>query len=286
MKRSAALAADALASQDPSSALAVNCRVFDKEGLGIGVVTREFDTALAKLYVIGAGDLHGDSDGVKRLREVFGWARDNCARVLLTGDMYDFRTRHSVSFEHGASAPAFEIDRVNDLIQEHADMIDGVVRGNHDVRPWRDAGEDPLRRVCRDCSIPYHPDALVILYKFGHASAESKSTRLCYTVFLTHTCRGGRSAGSKLNKLVDLQEVIVADVYLAGHSHDLTTHKSNLIHVDRHNNGLIQRTRAFANCGGQFPYVGYPVAMNFPPSKRGVVRVRLDGRHHDVHLSI
>jgi len=203
MKRSAALASDALASQDPSSALAVNCHVFNQDGLGIGLVVREHPASLAKLYLIGAGDLHGDAEGIRRFREVFKWAREHSARILLTGDMYDFRTRHSKSFEHGATAPAFEIDRVNDLIRNHADLIDGCVRGNHDIRPWRDAGEDPLRRICRDCSIPYHPDALVIIYKLGHNTNEGNSTRVCYTVFLTHTLRGGRTAGSKLNKLVD-----------------------------------------------------------------------------------
>ena len=197
--------------------------------------------------------------------------------------MFNAAIKDSKSHEHGAEALLEEIDRVEELINDYKHIISGCVSGNHDQRVFKTTGEDSLRRICKNAKIAYQPNALVLVFKFGK---NGNGDRLVYSIFLTHTLRGGRKEGTKLQKVVDLRDVIDCDAYLAGHSHDLSTHKGTIIKVDTRNGSLSLKQRVFGNCGSEFGYIGYPVAQNYAPSKRGVVRLRLDGRKHDLHMSI
>lgn len=268
----------------------VNCKDFSHKGINIGYVeinlNEVYKKPLDKAYIIGMGDFHADSFAFNegKLINFFNWCKETNTRVLITGDILEMAVVDSVSFTYGQSTPWQDLSKATDILYRYKDLIDGVVSGNHDERIQKRSGIDVLREFCKYNGIPYHANGLVVVYKLG-VHKGTKNT-FSYTVFVTHTRRGGRTPGSQVNKLVDLSNVIDADIFLAGHTHDLTVRKQAYFSIDSRHHRIVKKTQVFANCGSFHEYVGYPAQKNLPPTKTGAVRIRLDGTKKDVHMSI
>lgn len=261
-----------------------HCKSYYKNGIGIGVVHKDFSKLKNPLRIYAMGDIHGKKEAVEKAEVKLKEAKSEGARVLLTGDILNFATKDSISFYHGAESPQEETERVTKLLHKYADCIDGIVSGNHDERSNKYSGLDTLKTICQSSGIPYHSDALVLLYKIGSVAftraARAETGRndggpVIYKVFLTHSSRGGRKIGSRIAKVVDLQEVIDADIYLSGHSHDITSHRGCKLFISRL--GVIRfKEQVYANCGSFQNYTGYAVTKNFPPAPCGCVIVTLN----------
>ncbi len=197
---------------------AVNCKSFDD--IGIGLVSKDFKGATSPLRLCGMGDIHGSARAVKLVRKELKKVQECGGRVIMTGDLIDNRTKHSISFYHGGEAPMSEIDRIGELFEEFKDNIDTVVGGNHCHRTWKETGEDPLRRLCMTHKIPYHPDAMTIIYRVGkqkcvpHNKAQHPNI---YTVFVSHGSRSGRKEGNKLHVVWESTDVIFHVMVLLAH---------------------------------------------------------------------
>lgn len=259
---------------------AVNCKTF--ENIGIGLVSRDFKGLSSPLRLCGMGDIHGSARAVKLVLEELKKVREGNGRVVMTGDLIDNRTKGSKSFYHGGEAPMGEIDRIGELFEEYKDHIDAVVGGNHCHRTWKETGEDPLRRMCMTHKIPYHPDAMVVVYRVGKQKCTPRNKGQypnVYTVFLSHGSRSGRKEGTKLQKVIDYREVINADIMLSGHSHDLTGHRGSWVDIEKASDTLLLHDKVYLNCGSYQNYIGYPVEKNMSPAPMGCVWVTLG--HHE-----
>jgi predicted phosphodiesterase len=279
---------------DLDNDLSCNCRSFHRRGIGVGVVIKDFTACKAPLMICALGDIHGGSATYKlfdkTLEEV---VKKNC-RVLFTGDLIDNRINQSKSFTHGSESPHLELDMLSKIFEKYSSYIDGIVGGNHDVRTFRYAGEDPIRRLCLQYKIAYHPDALVIIYKVGETSnkkiVKDRGGRhdkgpVIYKIFMSHSNRSGRKEGGKLQKVVDFKNITNADIFLSGHSHDLTSHKGGFIDISQ--KGLLKmKEQMFVNCGAFQPYTGYIVNHNFAPLPNGYALLELNNTESDVKVLI
>lgn len=264
--------------------LSCNCTSFHKRGIGVGVVIKDFTGCKSPLIISALGDIHGDAKIYKKVEEKLKEAREKDSRILLVGDLIDNKTVLSKSFSHGVDSPHTEIDCLSSLFKKFGAYIDGVVGGNHDMRTFKYSGEDAIRRLCLQYTIPYHPDAMVVIYRIGktvnnHISKISGHRKdggpVTYKVFMSHSMRGGRKEGGKLQKVVDYRNITNADVFLAGHSHDVTTHKGGYIDIT-YSGTLAFKEQLFVNCGSFQNYSGYMVANNYPPLPQGMATISLD----------
>lgn len=102
---------------------------------------------------------------------------------------------------------------------------------------------------------------------------------------MSHSNRSGRKEGSKLQKVVDFKNITNADIFLSGHSHDLTTHKGGFIDIS-HKGVLKIKEQLFVNCGAFQPYAGYIVAHNFSPLPNGFALLELNNTKNDAKVLI
>lgn len=255
-----------------------NCRILEAEGLGIG--WREYDLGdRDKCYLIPAGDMHGA--GYDVLSGFLGWAEKNNARAVFVGDFGDIALKGSLSFFYGAPHPKDEVKKAKNLIWKYRHLIDGVICGNHDLRLFKEAGLDFLQEVCEETGVAYHSDALYLVYNIS-----SNGTKQTYRLFFVHGTRMGRRIGGQFNAVEDLDRVIDADAYFHAHAHGLGTSKRRKVDYDKKRQTLYWRKIHYTLTGQFAPYEGYTVRRAYAPAAIGCPRVRLDGKRHDLHISI
>jgi len=235
------------------------------------------------------GDWHADCEGFneEKLIRMLEWCEKTNTGLMLTGDLHNFGIIDSVSFTYGTSLPTVDYSVAGQILSRYKHLIYGIVSGNHDDRIFKRVGIDPIKLFCEKEDIPYHTNGIIISLKLGKLPNRTQIQPYSYNVFVTHTTGGGRTIGAKINKVHRLQNVVQnADIYLGGHSHDLSGTKVKRITIDMAHQRLISQVKGFANCGSYMEYVGYPAKMNLEPTATGAVRVRLDGTKKDFHLSI
>lgn len=266
-----------------------NCKSFNHIGIGIGVVKYNYTAIETNLKIYAIGDIHGGEDAVNKAELKMKEAVGTGARIVLTGDLLNYAMKDSVSFYHGAESPQVETERITALISKYAKNIDGVVSGNHDQRAFKYSGLDTLKSICLTNNIAYHSNCLLLVYRVGAASGcrqhRNDKGPLIYKIFLTHSSRGGRKVGSKLAKIVDMNEIVESDVYLSGHSHDLSSHRGSKIYAS--NKGILRKKdQVYVNCGSFQSYQGYAVAKNLPPAPTGCAILELNCSKFEVKMNV
>lgn len=270
-----------------------NCKTYDKAGIGIGSIVYDYTGVKKPLKVYVIGDIHGGHEAVQKAEVKIKEAVSEKARILFTGDLLNYAIKDSVSFYHGAESPQIETERIKKLFKKYYKNIDGVVSGNHDQRSFKYSGLDTLKTICQDFGIAYHSNALVVIYKVGawlcsgHRLVRNRHDKgpVPYKIFLTHSSRSGRKVGGKLAKVVDLQEVIDADIYLSGHSHDLSSHRGSKISIS--NSGILRvKEQMYVNCGSFQSYSGYAVSKNLPPAPAGCAVLSLHYSKFNIKLDL
>ena len=106
-----------------------------------------------------------------------------------------------------------------------------------------------------------------ILYiKFGKQRGYKTDRKQVYTLFGKHGSGGGKKAGSKLNNLIAMSEVVDADVYLHSHTHTPIVHKDSFIRLNTRNNKKITIDKLYVNSGSFLNYGGYGAEFGFTPT--------------------
>ena len=107
-----------------------------------------------------------------------------------------------------------------------------------------------------------------------------------YTVYVTHGVGGGRSAGDKVNSLLRLSEIVVADIYIQGHQHDPVVKPKVVNEWNNKNNGIVERHQMFVVTGSCLSRGGYAVAKAYPPVSTKSPVLTLNGRKKEIKVTI
>ena len=238
------------------------------------------------LYILPIGDIHlGHSKcDYKMLQGYLQWAdehREN-TRIILMGDLLECATKTSVG--KGIYEESFctneQIKRMKEILRPYADIIDGAVIGNHEMRISKDTSIDVMEQICDALRIPYLGYSGVIGYS---------ANKVAYSVFAWHGAGGGRKPGGSLNRLEDMAGVVQADVYLMGHTHRITSYTREIKVPDTRNAKITNARQVFVNTGSCLEWDdGYPEMQGLTIPKRGFPRIRMNmakGKK-DVHVSL
>jgi hypothetical protein len=235
---------------------------------------------LDRLHVFPLGDIHKGSPHFQAAK----WSewlayitQTESASMLGTGDFLNVAIKSSVSDVYEEEQTVGEAKR--ELAEElqplqDAGRLDLLIPGNHENRITRETGDCPIQDVAWKLDANYARTAAVVVYKVGEIE---------YELYLRHGSGSGR-AGAQANRLERQALIVVADIYVNGH-----THRQQLIRgaiFERHGDKIKRRRQLYISSGSLLSYEGYAAAFGLPPADVGAPRIRLDGTRKDAHASI
>jgi predicted phosphodiesterase len=149
--------------------------------------------------------------------------------------------------------------------------VDGMCPGNHEDRIYRAIGDCPIKDIAESLNVPYFRAAALFVYTVGDIE---------YEVYLRH----GTGNGQSLASLAKSGAVIKADIYVTGHTHRQAVTADD--YFVRDGDKLVRTKRFYVSSGSFLGYENYAAARGYAPSRVGAPRIHLDGRRHDVHVSM
>jgi len=243
---------------------------------------------IEKAYIIPISDLHlGDPNcDLDKLMRYLDWVAQNPAWLILNGDLMTCDIKNSAGDVYRAVMPPHEQrKKLVEIFKPFRDRIIGVVRGNHEDRIAKEVGEDIMGVFCEMLGIEeyYDPDSIVVHINIGR---NQKGRKVGYTIFALHGWSNGRKAGGKINAIQELRNIILADCYIASHTHTQGAVIEMYRIPDPRSKQVLEVKQVFVSAGSFLKYGSYAERRGMPIAKLGTPRIRLDGTRKDIHVSL
>ena len=186
-----------------------------------------------------------------------------------------------------------QIKDIVELFRPIKDKCLGLLRGNHEETIRKYYHFDVLYEMAKDLDLDrdlllYDTAIVRLLFKQGFFEKSKHSRQI--DMLVSHGNAGGRTYGYKSNRLAELTKWFVADIYLLAHSHTKQTQSSTQIRFDRYGNQKKKKTiYAITGCFLKSYVVGknsYAEKLCLPPSDIGVVKIMIQPKTGDLHISL
>ena len=244
-------------------------------------ISAEHPFCLIPISDVHMGHVDHDKDFAKKTMD---WIAKKGASAILLGDLIDGICPKDLRFENTSIADEFKVhldnlhhkqtEAVLKLIDPIKDNIIAVMVGNHEETVKKYYSYDATQVIAEAIKKPALPDPAYVILRFNHGG----SKRLV-TLFCTHgQFLGGRKRGGKVNRMEDLASDHDADIYLAGHTHDIWETRTCRTGVSKKGNYEKQRKR-FINTGSfmdtylEGDYSTWASRKLFSPIDPGVARI-------------
>ncbi|MBU1173562.1 MAG: metallophosphoesterase [Proteobacteria bacterium] len=246
------------------------------------------------VYLLPISDCHiGDKNfDETRLRDNINWVENTPnAFVFLGGDLFNVATRNSKTAPSEESYPLRDqIDEAINIFEPIKERILGAIDGNHERRLLDYCGYSPLQSFCGLLNIKYYNYSVVLRLLVGNGKRIYGNANGCvsYVLYMHHTTGGGGTIGGKMNRIDKLRRLVCnADAYIGGHNHQLGVIPVETRFVDEPHRKITRIRQLLIDSGSYLKWdEGYGEAAQLEPSKLGSPRIRLDGRHKDIHASV
>jgi len=217
-------------------------------------------------------------------KKTIDWIAKKEASVILLGDMIDGICPKDLRFENNSIADEFKVHLDNlhhkqveallKLINPIKENVIAVMAGNHEETVKKHYSYDPTQVIAESIKKPTLTDPGYVALHFSHGGSKK-----LISIFCTHgQFMGGRKRGGKVNRMEDLAASFAADIYLAGHTHDIFVTRVDKIGLSK--GGKYETKRNFFINTGSFMDT-YPEDDKstwasrklFPPNKPAVARI-------------
>lgn len=202
--------------------------------------------------------------------------------AILNGDLMNNATKTSVSDTYAETmSPQRQLDMLVTLFEPIKDKILCITPGNHELRTYVKEGVDLMAILAARLGVLnyYAPTAAYMFLRFGQDVSNHRSNKICYTFYITHGRRSGRTAGAKLNALVQLRDIVDADIYIHSHSHLPAVLRGVRQRPQQKDNKVVKQPVLYVNTAANLEYGGYGETFEFDPASTETPRIHLSGRH-------
>jgi len=231
------------------------------------------------------GDPLFDEDLFFRVRQ---WVLDEPNRyVICNGDLMNTATKDSVSDVYNERFnPNDQLRWLKREFEPIRDRILCITEGNHEARITKATSVNVLEQFADALGLSerYHPDGVLLKLTFGKDARNGK--RVCYTVYVTHGRGGGALQGGKVLRMARMANVVVADLYIMGHSHFKAAFKEAVYVPDLYNNRVRLVEQTFVNSSALLDWGGYAQVAGYKPGAKGSPYIRLHGKRHEVEVTL
>ena len=225
------------------------------------------------------GDIHSD---FKKIQEYLAYIKDNDnVFTVLNGDMMDAAIQSSIGDTYGASLqPMEQLAQCVKIFEPIKDKILAVTPGNHEQRIYKTDGLDLTQLMCNQLGIGdrYSPASVLLFIRFGKNNIHFHHGRpVLYTIYCVHGSGGGRTEGGKVNRLMQLGNIIDADIFVHSHTHTPAIVKTGYYRVSAANSSVQKVDKLFVNTAATLDYGGYGELQSYKPTSIEMPIIVLDG---------
>ena len=253
-------------------------------------LNKEREEIVKELTIIPIADVHiGDRlSNLKLLKEVLERIkREPNTYTIINGDLCNVALKNSKSDVYSDSlSPMEQVLEATELLEGIKDKILVISTGNHEDRTVKETNIDVTRLIAKQLGIEdRYADGWWYLYlTFGEGK---KDRAITYGITGLHGYGGGRKSGGKINRLEDMSQTVIADLYIMSHTHKPISTK-NCIYIPYYQSKTLSKeemyylmTNSFLESDG-----GYAEKMGFPPSNTSITEARLNGEKKKVKIII
>lgn len=243
-----------------------------------------------KLTIIPIADVHiGDKlSNLKLLKEVLERIKkEKHTYTIINGDLCNMALKNSKSDVYSDNlSPMEQVLKATDLLEGIKNKILVISSGNHEDRTQKETNIDVTRLIAKQLGIEdrYANGWWYLYLTFGK---DIRGRQITYGITGIHGYGGGRKSGGKINRLEDMSQVVIADLYLMSHTHKPIGTK-NCIYMPYYQSKALSKqemyylmTNSFLESDG-----GYAEKMGFPPSNTSITEAKLDGVKKKIKLII
>lgn len=243
-----------------------------------------------KITIIPIADVHiGDKlSNLKLLKEALQRIKDEPNTfTIINGDLCNMALKNSKSDVYSDNlSPMEQVLTATELLEGIKNKILVISTGNHEDRTKKETNIDVTRLIAKQLGIEdRYAEAWWYLYlTFGK---DIRGRAITYGITGIHGYGGGRKSGGKINRLEDMSQVVIADLYLMSHTHKPITTK-NCIYIPYYQSRALSKqemyylmTNSFLESDG-----GYAEKMGFSPSNTSLTEAQLNGTKRKIKLLI
>jgi len=253
----------------------------------VKIVNVKLSEDIKKLYIIPISDVHlGDKHlNMKLLKETLKRIKEEeNTYTILNGDFCNFALKNSKSdvYEDDLS-PMEQLNLMLDLIEPIKDKILVISTGNHEDRIKKETNMDVTSLVAKQLGIEdRYADGWWYLYlRFGKKVVGAYKP-MCYQITGYHGSGGGRKPGGKANRLQEMSQVVIADIYIMGHTHSPMSMKQQIYLPDYANNTLNKKEMHYIISNSFLEPGGYAEKLGMLPVSNTITEIELDGTKREI----
>ncbi len=235
-----------------------------------------------KVQIVTLGDIHlGDAACDKKLLggTIKYIANTPDTYMIGMGDYLNAALKNSASDVYEDTIPPMEqYETILELFKLIKHKILGLHFGNHEYRITRETNFDITKMLCNALGVKYLGWSVFHKFKVGKYN---------YDFFTTHGNSAAYTPEGKMRAVRKLSESFDADVYAMGHVHEIGVATDEIRRIN-YKQKIVERFKRYYVLTGHFlDYEDtYAERKGYKPGKKGVAKITLFGKKHDVHVSV
>jgi predicted MPP superfamily phosphohydrolase len=244
---------------------------------------------LKELRIIPISDVHiGDKlTNYKLLKEVLETIKNTPnVYTIINGDFCNTALKNSKSDIYSEElTPMQEINRMLELLTPIKEKILVIGTGNHESRITKETGIDVVKLVAKQLGIEdrYADSWWYLFLRFGEKQ-KGRKIPVSYQISGYHGSGGGRKVGSKANRLEEMSQTVIADLYIMSHTHKPLSTKGAIYLPDYGNNTLNKKQLYYLMTNSFLDYGGYGEVLGFTPTDNTPTEAVLDGTKRKIKV--
>ena len=244
---------------------------------------------LKELRIIPISDVHiGDKlTNYKLLKEVLETIKNTPnVYTIINGDFCNTALKNSKSDIYSEElTPMQEINRMLELLEPIKEKILVIGTGNHESRITKETGIDVVKIVAKQLGIEdrYADSWWYLFLRFGEKQ-QGRKIPVSYQISGYHGSGGGRKVGSKANRLEEMSQTVIADLYIMSHTHKPLSTKGAIYLPDYGNNTLNKKQLYYLMTNSFLDYGGYGEVLGFTPTDNTPTEAVLDGTKRKIKI--
>ena len=244
---------------------------------------------LKELRIIPISDVHiGDKlTNYKLLKEVLETIKNTPnVYTIINGDFCNTALKNSKSDIYSEElTPMEEINRMIELLEPIRSKILVLGNGNHESRIAKETSIDVVKLVAKQLGIEdrYAESWWYLFLRFGEKQ-KGRKIPVSYQISGYHGSGGGRKVGSKANRLEEMSQTVIADLYIMSHTHKPLSTKGAIYLPDYGNNTLNKKQLYYLMTNSFLDYGGYGEVLGFTPTDNTPTEAVLDGTKRKIKI--
>lgn len=208
--------------------------------------------------------------------------------TILNGDLMNTALKTSVSNSYEEKlTPMQQIEALVELLEPIKNKILVATIGNHENRIAKDTSIDIMHIAMKELGLGHrYTNGSYYLYLYFGKKKSGRITEMVYTIYGQHGAGGGRKSGSKLNRVVEMSNICIADVFLMSHVHEPIGTKKVIYIPDYSNKALTRKEMLFAISNSFLNYGGYAETFMFSPVSTSRIEIILNATERDTKIII